>query len=580
MPPLSNEINLNRRLFVGHLDPETDDRALSEYFGAYGEILDYIIMRYPDTRRSKCFGFVTFSETYSLDEVLAGQPHFIEGAPVEVKRAVPKEDLPAKPKREATGGGSRQTNMAGRLFVGRLNYDTNDTVLRAYFERFGELTDNVIMRYPDTRRSKGFGFVTFKNPADMEECIIRQPHTIDGKTVELQRATPREDKNSSERGSRHSGGDSHQPSIDSEHKLMRKLFIGNLNYSTTEEEIKEHFERYGNLEECTLMKFNDTGRSRGFAFLTFEKAFMVDDCQSSRPHELGGKVLEVKRAAPKANSRDPEALANVKKLWVGGFDENMTDEDIKDYFSDFGHVLTVDQVKWHDSGKKRGFGFVEFDDHDPVDKIVLKGGHFIKGKELEVKKALSKQEIAAIKDQQRSHSDVWNSDSKAGYQTGGFGGSSGGGSGFDSGSGSSFMGGIGNSFVSNMGMMDMFMNMSNNMGGSSGFGGGGSRGGSRGDSHRSGGGGGFESSSRIGRLSANEPVVSTNMEKVIMEKMNVIYENMAAITSMTGINQMGGGGRTGGGGGPVRSNFTGGARESSGPYARTSDTSKKQHYGW
>jgi len=47
------------------------------------------------------------------------------------------------------------------------------------------------------------------------------------------------------------------------------------------------------------MKFNDTGRSRGFAFLTFEKAFMVDDCQRARPHELGGKELEVKRAAPK-----------------------------------------------------------------------------------------------------------------------------------------------------------------------------------------------------------------------------------------------------------------------------------------
>ena len=33
--------------------------------------------------------------------------------------------------------------------------------------------------------------------------------------------------------------------------------------------------RYGTLEECTLMKFNDTGRSRGFAFLTYEKEYIL-----------------------------------------------------------------------------------------------------------------------------------------------------------------------------------------------------------------------------------------------------------------------------------------------------------------
>ena len=73
------------------------------------------------------------------------------------------------------------------------------------------------------------------------------------------------------------------------------------------------------------------------------------------------------------------------------------------------------------------------------------------------------------------------------------------------------------------------------------------------------------------------------MEKMIMEKMNSIYENMAAITSMASMAGIGARGMAGmgTGGGPVRSNggFSGGARESTVPYARTADTTKK-HYGW
>ena len=62
----------------------------------------------------------------------------------------------------------------------------------------------------------------------------------------------------------------------------------------------------------------------------------------------------------------------------------------------FGNVTTVTRLTEKDSGKKRGFGFVEFDDYDPVDKTIQKQNHEIKGRHVDVKKAISKQEINSM----------------------------------------------------------------------------------------------------------------------------------------------------------------------------------------
>ena len=72
------------------------------------------------------------------------------------------------------------------------------------------------------------------------------------------------------------------------------------------------------------------------------------------------------------DSNKPEAHLAVKKVFVGGVKDSVSDEDLQMYFSSFGNVQAVEMITDRETGRKRGFGFITFDDCDSVDKIVRK----------------------------------------------------------------------------------------------------------------------------------------------------------------------------------------------------------------
>lgn len=169
---------------------------------------------------------------------------------------------------------------------------------------------------------------------------------------------------------------------------FRKLFIGGLSYETDEKSLKAHFETYGEITDCIVMKDPNTKKSRGFGFITYKEATQLDDAQKSRPHTVDGREVETKRAMPRD---DPTNQQSVKKMFVGGLKDDTTEEMIREAFA--GKIDNVDMIKDKATGKSRGFCFVEFDDTDTVDKHVLKKHFDLNGRRVEVKKAVSRQDI-------------------------------------------------------------------------------------------------------------------------------------------------------------------------------------------
>ena len=72
-----------------------------------------------------------------------------------------------------------------KLFVGGISWDTTAEGMKGYFEKFGEVSDCVVMKDSTTSRPRGFGFVKFKDPSCVNLVLAQSAHMLDNKKVSL-----------------------------------------------------------------------------------------------------------------------------------------------------------------------------------------------------------------------------------------------------------------------------------------------------------------------------------------------------------------------------------------------------------
>ena len=114
-------------------------------------------------------------------------------------------------------------------------------------------------------------------------------------------------------------------------------------------------------------------------------AAMADEVQRNRPHTIMGRVVSTSQAIPREWKDNPEAKMRSKTLYIArihgpqvGRKEDISDADLEEYFSRYGKVTRVSQERETDGGEKKGSGYIEFSNENPVDRAVLVGVHNVR----------------------------------------------------------------------------------------------------------------------------------------------------------------------------------------------------------
>lgn len=185
------------------------------------------------------------------------------------------EQMVEPPVRESNGDGADAgAESCRKLFVGGLNRGTTDDGLRDYFSQFGEIDSCIIKCDPTTNRSRGFGFVTFKDKASVDK-VLSSSHLLDERKIDPKLAVP-------------------YPK-----SRTRKVFVGGLPAELPNSDLREYFGQFGPVDDIELPVDRSTGIRKGFGFISFQTEEAVETAMKKTFHNIGEYTVEVKRAVTK-----------------------------------------------------------------------------------------------------------------------------------------------------------------------------------------------------------------------------------------------------------------------------------------
>lgn len=364
-------------LYVGDLEVNVTDSQLYDMFSQLGQVVSVRVCRDISTRRSLGYAYINYSNpgdaARALD-MLNFTP--INGKPIRIMYSHRDPSI-------------RKSGTAN-IFIKNLDKALDNKSLHDTFSAFGTILSCKIAT-DSSGQSKGYGFVQYDNEESAQSAIEKlNGMLINEKQVFVGPFLRKQERDSA---------------IDKE--KFKNVFVKNLLESITEDDLKKTFGEYGEITSAVVMKDGD-GKSRCFGFVNFENA---DDAAKS-VEALNGKKIDDKEwyvgRAQKKSDRELELKGrfdqSVKEavdkfqganLYVKNLDDDVTDEKLKELFSEFG-TITSYKVMRDPNGISRGSGFVAFSTPEEANRALTDmNGKMVGSKPLYVALAQRKEDRKA-----------------------------------------------------------------------------------------------------------------------------------------------------------------------------------------
>jgi RNA recognition motif-containing protein len=162
---------------------------------------------------------------------------------------------------------------------------------------------------------------------------------------------------------------------------MKKLYVGNLSFDATEEDLKKLFSSVGVVINAKIVKKED-GKSKGFAFVEMENENSIKQAMSEfNGYDLFGRPIVVNEAI-ESEKKIPvkvyeSSYTGGKKIYIGNLPYILNDADVMKIFNIAGKVKSSKVVMDRSSGKSKGFAFVEMETNDEAKAAVEKLNNFL-----------------------------------------------------------------------------------------------------------------------------------------------------------------------------------------------------------
>ncbi|XP_047315531.1 heterogeneous nuclear ribonucleoprotein A1 [Impatiens glandulifera] len=216
----------------------------------------------------------------------------------------------------------------------------------------------------------------------------------------------------------------------------RKLVVLGIPWEIETDGLKDYMSKFGDIEDCIVMKDRSSGRSRGFGYVTFVTAEDAKNVLDGE-HFLGNRMLEVKIATPKEEMRAP--ARKVTRIFVARIPPSVTETVFRSHFEKYGEITDLYMPKDPSTKGHRGIGFITFATAESVDDLMVET-HDLGGSAVVVDRATPKEDdFRPVSRMSQGGGGGYSS----GYSSGGGGGYGSGGGGYGSGGGGYSSGGGG-----------------------------------------------------------------------------------------------------------------------------------------